>query len=121
MIFELRLPVINPQMSGATLEYLHSTGGSLKVGSKLLDVSVDLGKAFAQECPPISYYRFVMREAVWLREIKVRPGQYSEVDDPIALFSSEPDEDLNQPIKRPVRVTVAGIMYHSDMWTAGDR
>ncbi len=120
MIFEFRLPLINPHMSGASIEYLHSGPGLLKAGSKFLDVSVNLGSAFAQECPPISFYRFVMRESAWLREIKAVSGQHYAVEDSVALFSSEPEESLDKPIARGIRVTVAGILHHPGMWTGGD-
>jgi hypothetical protein len=121
MIFEFRLPLINPHMSGATIEYLHSGPAALKMGAKFLDVSVDLGSAFAQECPPVSFYRFVMREPAWLRRIEARPGQHYSVDEQVALFSSDPEESLDQPVARPVRLTVAGIMHHRAMWTGGDQ
>jgi hypothetical protein len=117
MILEFKLPLINPHMSGATIEFLHSGPGAVKAGSKFLDVSVDLGSAFAQECPPISFYRFVMREPAWLRDIQAVPGRHYAVDERVALFSTDPDEALDQPAARGVRVTVAGIMHHSGMWT----
>jgi hypothetical protein len=117
MILEFKLPLINPHMSGARIEYVHAGQAALKAGSKFLDVSVDLGSAFAQECPPISFYRFVMREPAWLREIRAVVGEYCAVEERIALFSTEPEESLDQPPARAVRVTVAGIMHHADMWT----
>jgi len=117
MIFEFRLPKINPHMSGATVEFLHTGPAALKAGAKLLDVSVDLGSAFTQECPPVSFYRFVMREPAWLREIKVVPGQHCTVDELVALFSTAPEESLDQAAARGVRLTVAGIMHYPGMWT----
>lgn len=121
MIFEFRLPRVNPHMSGATIEYLHSGPASLKTGAKFLDISVDLGSAFAQECPPVSFYRFVMREPVWLRQIGAQSGQHFAVDEQIALFSTEPEESLDQPVARAVRFVLAGIMHHAGMWTGGNR
>lgn len=121
MICDFRLPLVNPHMTGATIECVHSGPAVLKAGSKLLDISVDLGRAFAQECPPVSFYRFVMREPAILRTIAARPGQYLAVEDLIALFSTEPDESLDQPAARAVRLTVAGIMHHAGMWTGGVR
>jgi hypothetical protein len=121
MIYELRLPLINPHMSGATIESVHSGPAALKAGAKFLDVSIDLGSAFAQECPPISFYRFVMRENAWLREINLSPGQFYTLGDLVAVFSSDPEESLDQPVARGVRVTVAGIMHHDGMWTGGNR
>jgi hypothetical protein len=118
MIYQLRLPMIVNQMTGATVECLHAKpGDSLKMGSKLFDISVDLSSAFAQECPPISFFRIVMREAAWLRKLEVVPGKFSQLDEEMAIFSTSPDEDLDQPGARVVRTTVAGIVHHDRMWT----
>lgn len=120
MIYEFRLPVIVPQMSGATVECVYADAGdSLRMGGKLLDLSVDLSSAFAQECPPVSYYRLVLREPVYLRQLDVGPGQYSASSDRIALFSTDPEEPLDQDVARQVRCTVAGILRHDGMNAAG--
>ncbi|GLS21918.1 hypothetical protein GCM10007874_49350 [Labrys miyagiensis] len=119
MILEFRLPKISPHMSGATVEFLHSQAAALKAGAKVLDISVDLGGAFTQDCPPVSYYRFVMREPAFLREIKATPGQLYAVDELLAIFSTEPEESLDQSPARGVRVTVAGIMHYPGMWSSG--
>ena len=118
MIFDYRLTDIVPQMSGATIECVFAAeGDALKMGSKLVDLSVDLTSAFAQECPPISYYRIVVRETAILRRIEARPGDFVGIDSLVALFSTEPDEPLDQPAARALRVTVAGIMHHDGMLT----
>ena len=58
MIYQFKLPLIVPQMSSAVIECLYAKpGDALKTGSKLFDLSVDLSSAFAQECPPISFFR----------------------------------------------------------------
>jgi hypothetical protein len=118
MILELRVNVILAQMSGATIESLYALPDTmLRPGSKLLDLSVDLGSAFAQECPPVSFYRFVLREPTWLRAIDVTPGQFCALDQRIALFSTDPDEPLDQAPARAVRTALAGIIHHAGMWT----
>jgi hypothetical protein len=118
MIYEFRLPLIVNQMTGATLECLYAKpGDSLKMGSKLFDLSIDLGSIFAQECPPVSFFRVVMREAAWLRRLDLAPGKFSELDEMMAIFSTSPDEDIEQPATRAIRTTVAGIVHHDGMWT----
>jgi hypothetical protein len=118
MIYELRLPVIVAQMSGATIETVYAKPGDvLKMGSKLIDISVDLSSAFSQECPPISFFRMVMREAAVLRALDVKPGQDVKLEELVAVFSTTPDESLDEAPARQVRVTVAGIVHHEDMWT----
>jgi hypothetical protein len=105
-------------MSGATIECVYAAPDMmLKAGTKLLDLSVDLGSAFAQECPPISFYRFVMREQVFLRTLDVVPGRFCAQNELIALFSTDPDETLTVTPARAVRTTTAGILHHSGMWT----
>lgn len=118
MIYEFRLSPIVGQMSGATIECLYSAPGTLlKPGSKLLDLSVDLGSAFAQECPPISFYRIILREPCWLRAMETEPGRFYSLHETIALFSSEPDEPLEAAPTRMVRTTTAGILHHAGMRT----
>lgn len=118
MIYELRVSVIVAHMTGATIECLHATPGTmLKAGTKLLDLSVDLGSAFAQECPPISFYRIVMREPAWLRSIDAAPGEFRALNEMVALFSTDPDEALTTVPARAIRTTTAGIIHHSGMRT----
>jgi hypothetical protein len=87
------------------------------MGTKLLDLSIDLSSAFAQECPPISFFRIVLREPAWLRTLTVEKGQFCKLEEVMAVFSTDPDEDIGQPAARGVRTTIAGIMHHEDMWT----
>ena len=118
MIYEFRLPLIVNQMTGATLECLYAkSGDSLRMGSKLFDLSIDLGSVFAQQCPPISFFRVVVREAAWLRKLDLVPGAFSELDEALAIFSTSPDEDIDQPAARAIRTAVAGIVHHDGMWT----
>jgi hypothetical protein len=118
MIYEFRLPLIVNQMTGATIECLYARrGDSLKMGSKLFDLSIDLGSIFAQECPPVSFFRVVMREAAWLRRLDLAPGRFSALDEVMAIFSTSPDEAVDHPVTRAIRTTVAGIVHHDGMWT----
>jgi hypothetical protein len=118
MIYEFRLPAIVAQMSGATIETVYAKRGeALKMGSKLIDISVDLSSAFSQECPPVSFFRVVMREAGVLRSLDLKPGQFCQLDELLAVFSTTPDEPLDGPPARQARTTVAGIVHHEDMWT----
>jgi len=118
MIYDFKLTQFNPHMSSALIECVYCEPNSaLKMGAKFMDLSVDLGSAFAQECPPISFYRLVFREGAFLRTWHVSPGDTCAVGDVLATFSTTPDEPLDQDITRPLRMTVAGIMYHEGMWT----
>lgn len=118
MIYAFRLPTINPHMSGARIECIYAQlGTALKAGSKLLDLGVDLSSAFAQECPPISFFRVVLREPVFFRKLNVARGQLCELGELIALFSNEADELLSSAPVRDIRFAVAGIIHHDGLWT----
>jgi hypothetical protein len=122
MFFDLRLMKINPHMSGARIECVYAQAGqSLKIGDKLFDLSVDLSSAFAQDCPPISYFRVVARERGWVRETCVEAGDSCDVGTLLAILSPEPEDDLEGAPARPVRVTTAGITFHAGMWSASGR
>jgi hypothetical protein len=121
MLYELRLTKINPNMNAAVIECVYAKEGSaLKVGEKLWDLSVDLSSGFSQYCPPISYFRVVVREKVWLQKLLVVPGDSCDVGKLMAVFSTEQDTPTEGAPARPLRITTAGIAHHSGMWTASD-
>jgi hypothetical protein len=118
MIYPFKLPMINPHMSSARVECLYvQPNDALKTGSKLFDLGVDLSSAFAQECPPVSFFRIVLREPVFLRTLNVIRGQLCEVGELVALFSTEPSESLDVAPAREIRFAVAGIIHHDGLWT----
>ncbi len=122
MRYELRLNKINPNMTAAAVECVYATPGSvLKVGDKLCDISVDLSSGFSQYCPPISYFRVVVREKARLQKMLVVPGDNCDVGQLMAIFSAEHDEPGEEGPARPLRITTAGINHHSGMWSASDR
>jgi hypothetical protein len=110
-------------MSEAVIECLFTTPGSeLKTGARMLDVSVDLSSAFAQECPPISFFRFIARENVILRELLVAPGQRCKTGELLAVFGTTANEAIDQAAApRGLRYATAGIIHHDKMWTGSDR
>jgi hypothetical protein len=118
MVFEFRLPLISPHMTVALVECLYpSPGTSLKTGDKLMDLRVDLTSTFAQDCPPVSYYRIIMRENAVLREFLLGAGAPCKPGDLIAVLSTQRDESRDQPAQRPIRFATAGIVHHASMWT----
>jgi hypothetical protein len=105
-------------MADALIECLHAEPETaLKTGSKLLDLSVDLSSAFPQDCPPISFFRVVMRENVFLRDLRFARGEHCKVGEVVAVFSTDPNEDKNQVAQRGIRFATAGIIHHAAMWT----
>jgi pyruvate/2-oxoglutarate dehydrogenase complex dihydrolipoamide acyltransferase (E2) component len=122
MLLDLRLPKINPNMTSAVVECVYANPGTLlKAGDKLFDLSVDLSSGYSQYCPPISYFRVVVREKLWLQKILVNPGDSSDVGAALALFSSEQDETLDAAPARAIRITTAGIAHHQGLWSANQQ
>lgn len=121
MILEFKLPTITPNKAETTMECFHAAvDAPLKPGAKLLDLSVDLSGNFSQDCPPISYFRVIVREPAVLRKIVMAAGQKGQVGDLIALFSTTPDEPIDQPPQRGIRFATAGIIPHDGMWTRSE-
>jgi hypothetical protein len=119
LLFNLTLARINPQMRNAVVGGVFAEVGTLlAVGGKLMDLTVDLSEAAAHDCPPISYYRLVVRDKVWLRRLSAGVGDTVEVGGEIALFSTEPDEPLDGPIARQVRTASVGIVPQT-AWDEG--
>jgi len=98
-------------MVDATIDVAHiAEGGSVVLGGKFVDVTVDLSAATPHDCPPISHYRIALRDRVWLRRLDVAPGDRVDVGASLALFSTTPDEPLEGEPARAVRVAIAGII-----------
>jgi hypothetical protein len=118
LLVELKLPLFNPEMTTALIERVYCVeGDELLLGAKLLDVSVDLSGAFAQNCPPISYYRMVLRDRLWLRKLLIAPGVHYAAGAQVAILSTEKDEPLEGPPARAARCMTAGIVYQDGMWS----
>lgn len=116
MLLNLIVPRINDYMTDAIVEWIYPAEGQrLDIGAKLLDMTVDLSAAAPHDCPPISHYRIVLRERVWLRRLAVSRGQTASVAAPIASFTTEPDEPIEAVSSRPIRTATAAIL-HQPAW-----
>src|ERR1700722_8194275 len=119
MLLDLKMPRVIANMPGARIEAIYAMpGGEIGVGGKLCDISIDLGGAFQQNCPPISFYRLVSRERAWLRRLAAAPGDLLSPGEIVALLPPGADEPLEAPVARPLRLTTAGILWHPAMWSA---
>jgi hypothetical protein len=113
------LPRLNEHMTTAEALEIHaSVGDALGVGSRLLDLKLDLSAAAAHDCPPISYFRVSLREPVWLRALNVGETSAIEPGKTVALFTTTPDEPLEGEAARSARVTIAGLIVES-AWREG--
>ncbi len=95
MLLAFALPRVNPHMSSAIVSAIHAREGDALA---------------AQDCPPISHFRVVLRERAWLRRLLVARGDEVAVGAPLAWFSTEPDEPLDAAPAREARISIAGIL-----------
>jgi hypothetical protein len=115
LLLTLALPRLNEQMTTAMVRSLYlSEGAAVTPNSKFLDLAVDLSATVEHDCPPVSYYRIVLRDRAWLRRLFVATGQTIEAGEPLALFSTEPDEALDGVPGRAARTSIAGILAQPD-------
>jgi pyruvate/2-oxoglutarate dehydrogenase complex dihydrolipoamide acyltransferase (E2) component len=115
----LILPKIMESMTVARIEAAYAApGAEMKAGDRLFDLTIDLGGAFLQNCPPVSHFRLVLRERAILRRVIVNLGDDVEPGGCLAVFTSQPGEADDGPITRHLRVAVAGIIAHDGMWSA---
>lgn len=113
LLLNLIVPRINDYMTTAIVEAVYQREGeALGVGARLFDLTVDLSVAAPHDCPPISHYRLVLREAAWLRRVSAGRGDEPAVGEPLALFSTSPDEPLEGEA-RPARLAIAAILHQS--------
>jgi hypothetical protein len=75
VLLTLTLPRIHDLMTAATIEAVYARAGdALAIGAKLCDLTVDLSAVAAQDCPPISHFRLVLRERLWVRDVGAAPS-----------------------------------------------
>lgn len=117
MLIGVPLPSFGTAFVTATINALHvSTGTFLTAGTALLDISVDFSGGVAYDCPPISHYRVVMRDAGWLVRLPFEKGQAVRPGTLVAILGTEADEPPDGRIEREARVTLASILNQDDWW-----
>jgi hypothetical protein len=115
LLLTLSLPIINPNMTEASIDAVYiEVGANVRLGSKLVDLIVDLSAAVPHDCPPISYYRLLTQESACLRRIDVGRGGSIAPGTVFALFSTDPEESLDSKPARQIRVSVAGIIKQEE-------
>ncbi|HEY7297262.1 MAG TPA: hypothetical protein VH684_04930 [Xanthobacteraceae bacterium] len=118
MILRADLLPINQNATTAEVEVIYPSEGSLlQPGSKLIDLKIDLSLAVTHDCPPITFHRIAVRERAWLRRILVSAGDEVPVGSALALFSTAPDERIDEEPARALRVSIIGILHQADLWT----
>ena len=118
MLIRLALPRVNQHMTVAVIRRIYvAEGDFVSLGSKLMDLSIDLSSVMPHDCPPISVYRFAMRDKAWLRRLVVSPGDDVAVGADLAYFSTEANEPITETPGRAARITIAGILDQADWWS----
>jgi len=116
LLLTLNLPHILDYMTAASVEAIHAgVGDELERGAKLLDLKVDLTAGAAHDCPPISYYRILLRERARLTALGVSCGDEPLVGAELARFASLAPETGEGAEGRPARVAIAAI-FGPDVW-----
>ncbi len=118
MLLGLTLPRIIPQMTEGKIHVtLAAEGERLQVGSPLLEVSVDLSRVVPHDCPPVSHYRMILREAAMLRRLLVADGDIIAIGTRIAMLSTAEDPLEDEP-GRDIRITIAGVVpqWQTRLW-----
>lgn len=111
MVLICRLPLLLPGMTTAVTEAVHAPiGAAMAPGHKLLDLRVDLSGSVAHDCPPVSYFRLVMRERAWLRRLTVAPGKEVALNTALAWFTTTAEEAAEGEPERAARIAWGGIL-----------
>lgn len=106
-----RLPEILPGMTTARIERIHAKpGDALALGHKLIDLRIDLSGGVKHDCPPITFFRLVMRERAWLQQLDVRLGEDVAVGSPFAWFTISAEELADCELERAVRIAHTSIL-----------
>ncbi len=86
MLFKLTLPKLSPTMEEGTVAKWHKKEGEfVTAGEVIFEVTTDKATVEHQAL-----------DEGWLRKILIKEGQFAKVNQPIALFSTEKDENIEQ-------------------------
>ena len=111
MLFGLQMPQMGEDMRwGVIRRVLVQPGARVELGTRLVEVEVDLSEVAEQNCAPISWFLIVAAESGWLRKMDGAAGDRRDVGSLLAIVSREEAEPLDgNRVDRPLRVNIAGI------------
>lgn len=117
MLLAIELPRLHELMTTAVVTAVHATPGSaLEPGAPLFDVRIDLSHAAAHDCPPVSWFRVILRERGVLcaftavEDGEVAPGER------IGIVASTPGEPTDVEPARTARLTTVGLVGPEAEW-----
>lgn len=112
MLLELQVPRMSDQVHDVSVEHVFvEAGARVDRGTRLVELRADLGSVAAQNCSPVIDFRLVANEAGWVRRVDVARGDAAAVGAAIVIVSSAPDEPLDVPATRALRVNVGVVPF----------
>ena len=110
MILSLNLPRVGELMAGGRVHKLIARpGDSLRPGTPLLEMRVDLGAAGKQDCPPVFYFRLIATEKAHLCSFSVTAGDTAEVGARLGVATTAAGEPFDGAAVRGLRTMSVSI------------
>lgn len=117
MLIDIPLPRLHELMTTGVVTRVHvAPGSTLAVGAPLVDVRVDLSNAAAHDCPPVSYFRVVLRDTGVLRTLAAQVGSDLAPGQRLGLLTTTADEPLEGNPARAARLTTVGVLGLDEEW-----
>ena len=117
LLLAIDMPRLHELMASGVLTAVHVTpGATLEPGAALVDVRVDLSHAAAHDCPPVSWFRVILRERGVLRDFTAAEGDEIAPGTRMGLLASAPDDASILVPARAARLTTVGIVGPDVQW-----
>lgn len=115
MLLSLLLPNTNEGLGRARIDAIYpAVGDALEPGARLFDFTIGLDAASEFDCPPVTSYRMILREAARVHRVDAEPGQMLAAGEALGLLVSGADAALDGEPQRGARVSVAAILRSLD-------
>lgn len=119
MLLNIELPHFGGDAKARVRAVHVREGDHVSLGVALLDVSVDFSAGISFDCPPVSHFRVLSREAGWLLRLTVARGGHLGSGTTIGLLGTTLDADPDEAPARPARLTVASVLEQDAWWDLG--
>ncbi len=117
MLLAIELPRLHELMSTAVITAIHATPGTaLEPGAPLFDIRIDLSHAAAHDCPPVSWFRVIIRDRGVLRGLTVAEDSEVAPGERIGLVATTPGEPATAEPARAARLTTVGLVGPETEW-----
>lgn len=117
MLLAIELPRLHDLMTTAVVTAVHAVpGATLESGAPLFDIRIDLSHAAAHDCPPVSWFRVILRDRGVLRALTVAEDSEVAAGERVGLVASAPDESTSGEPARAARLTAVGLVGPDPEW-----